>query len=302
MSQTDGKDLFGDTNLKQIYQSYIELKQEIHSLAMHQYIMNARMPPIMSTFITPSEYKKSEPQETFLDLIDIFGFGRSTMASRILNYQGPIPIRSDELNFVFQWNSQSESASYSPLINHMHACQLEAVLVSDGYTLPDGLLYREEIWTLKKNTSICSDELRKNDQELKLKYIIQGRTDIVRTRNSKIPLGKSNNRYFIEIKRVEDFVLEDSLREACLQLIGGNVANTFHSPPVLLTNLANSHFVLYISRDGDPREKLQFQLQVIKMPTFGVALAFLEMRTVSMNSVTSHFGCKPTPHLRSPML
>lgn len=117
---------------------------------------------------------------------------------------------------------------------------------------------------------------------------------------SEDPLGKGNNRYFIEIKREEDFVLEDSLREAVLQLIGGNASNSFHSPPVLLTNLARMHFVLYITLVSDPTEALRFKLNVIKMPTFGVAIAFLEERTAEMKSVTLHLGRKPTPSSSPP--
>ena len=76
-------------------------------------------------------------------------------------------------------------------------------------------------------------------------------------------MGKSNNRYFIEIKRVEDFLEEDSLGEAVLQLIGGNAFNSFYSPPVLLTNLDMQHFVLFIILDWDPMLELKFRLNVV---------------------------------------
>ena len=88
---------------------------------------------------------------------------------------------------------------------------------------------------------------------------------------------------------------EESLRESVLQLIGGNASNSFHSPPVLLTNLAKNHYVLYISLVGDPTVKLRFKLNVVRMPSFGVALAFVEERTAEMKSVTLHLGRKPSP-------
>ena len=156
-------------------------------------------------------------------------------------------------------------------------------------------MYYEELWTLKRNTSLRSEDLRKTGEEPKIKYILQGRTDLVRKRFGADPLGKSNNRYFIEIRRVEDFVEEESLRESVLQLIGGNASNSFHSPPVLLTNLAKNHYVLYISLVGDPTVKLRFKLNVVRMPSFGVALAFVEERTAEMKSVTLHLGRKPSP-------
>jgi hypothetical protein len=169
------------------------------------------------------------------------------------------------------------------------------VVIGEGQGLPDGLLYRQELWTLKKNTLLRSEDLRKTGEEPIFKYILQGRTDLVRKKVPEDPLGKSNNQYFIEIKRTEDFALEDSFRESCLQLIGGNASNSFHSPPVLLTNLANMHYVLYISLVGDPTVELRFKLNVVKMPSFCVAVDFVEGVSSVMKSVTLQLGRKPTP-------
>lgn len=200
---------------------------KIESLSLQQHIMNERLPKVMEICITPSEYKKSEHKETFMDLMMICGFGRLSMLQRMVKFDGMEPANSEKFNFSFQWNGQKESASYEPLINHMHSCGLDPVLVSDGQMMPDGLLFREEIWTLKTNISVSSEELRKEGKQSLLKYIIQGRTDIVRVQNPRLPLGNHNNRYFIEIKRVEDFSEEHSLREACLQLIGGTLQILF---------------------------------------------------------------------------
>lgn len=92
------------------------------------------------------------------------------------------------------------------------------------------------------------------------------------------------------------------MREAVLQLIGGNASNSFRSPPVLLTNLDKMHFVLYITLDGDPTLNLKFKLNVVKMPTFGVALAFVEDRWSEMKSVTLQLGRKPTPPSSPPKI
>jgi hypothetical protein len=180
-------------------------------------------------------------------------------------------------------------------MKHLTDKGISVVCVAGGQSLPDDLLYNEELWTLKKNTSLRSEDLRKTSSEPILKYTICGRTDLVRIRFKDEALGKINNRYFIEIKRAEDFVQEDSLREAVLQLIGGNVSNSFHSPPVVLTNLAKMHFVLFITRDGDPTVELKFNLSILKMQTFGAAIAFVEEKTTTFQSVTLHLGRKPTP-------
>ena len=271
------------------------MREEVHSVALRQHIMNEKLPKIMEVFINPSEYKKSKHTETFLDLIEIFGFGPVHIASKIEVFAGAYPLKSAELDYTFRSEGQLESASYEPLLKHLLDHGICAVKIGEGQELPDGLLYYEELWTLKRNTSLRSEDLRKTGEEPKIKYTLQGRTDLVRKRFGADPLGKSNNRYFIEIRRVEDFVEEESLRESVLQLIGGNASNSFHSPPVLLTNLANNHYVLYISLVGDPTVKLRFKLNVVRMPSFGVALAFVEERTAEMKSVTLHLGRKPSP-------
>lgn len=250
---------------------------------------------INEVLINPSEYQKSIHNETFLDLMDVVGFGRVTIASQVLPFSGDLPLRSDELDFSFRWEGQPESASYEPLLQHLLDRGIHAVRVSEREGLSSGLLYREELWTLKKNISLRSEDLRKIGQEPIRKYVLQGRTDFVIKWDMADPLGKSSYRYFIEIKRVQDFAVENSLREAVLQLIGGNASNSFHSPPVLLTNLAKMHYVLYITLVGDPAVHLKFKLNVVKMPSFGAALALVEERTTDMESVTMHFCRKPTP-------
>ncbi len=273
-----------------------DTREEVHAVALRQHVMNEKLPKITEVFITPSEYKKSKHKETFLDLMQVFGFGRAHIATHVTAFAGSLPAKSKELDFTFSWTAgQKESDSYEPLAMHLRDHGINAVCVGEGQGLPDGLLYHEELWTLKRNTSLRSEDLRKTGEEPVFKYILQGRTDLVRKRDPSNPLGKSNNQYFIEVKRVEDFVEEDSLREAVLQLIGGNASNSFHSPPVLLTNLAKMHYVLYITLEGDPTVKLEFKLNVVKMQSFGVALAFVEDLTSEMKSATLHLGRKPTP-------
>lgn len=213
-----------------------------------------------------------------MDFIETFGFGRSTIESRIEILTGDYR-SSAELDFTFSWEGRPESAAYEPLLRHL----LDHGICAVNIGFHDAPLYREEIWTFRKSP----EDLRRASQESLLRFIIQGRTDLVRKRFGSKPLGKSNNRYFIALKRVGS--VEESLREAVLQLIGGNASNCFHSPPVLLTDLVNIHFVLFISLVDDPTTvALESKLNVVKMPSFGVALAFVEAATVEMKSVAKH--------------
>jgi hypothetical protein len=272
-----------------------EVATEVHALSLRQHVMNEKLPKITDVRITPSEYKKSTHKEVFLDVMEMVGFGRMNLSERVTKFEGTLE-RSTEFDFSYSWvKGESESSSYEPLMEHLTKYGISVVCVDGGQGLPDGLLYNEELWTLKKNTSLRSEELRKTGNEPIFKYTICGRTDLVRIRCKDEALGKSNNRYFIEVKRVEDFVQEDSLREAVLQLIGGNASNSFHSPPVVLTNLAKMHFVLFVNLDGDPTVELKFKLSVLKMRTFGAAIAFVEEKTTTFQSVTLYLGRKPTP-------
>lgn len=178
---------------------------------------------------------------------------------------------------------------------HLAANGVDAIIVDECHSLPDGVLFHEVLWSLKKMTTVRSEDLRKSVEEHLFKYTLQGRTDLVRKRYPDEPLGKFNDRYFIEIKRESDFVEEDSLREAVLQLIGGNACNSFHSPPVILTNLVKNHYVLFITLEVDSSAELRFSLHVVKMPTLGVALGFAEEKTAVMHSCTLHLGRRRTP-------
>ena len=115
-----------------------EMREELHSVALRQHVMNQKLPTITECVITPSEYKKSKYKEIFLDLMEIFGFGRVHIASKIEVFVGPHPQKSAELDFKFPWEGQLESASYEPLLKHLLDHGICAVNVSEGQGLPYG--------------------------------------------------------------------------------------------------------------------------------------------------------------------
>lgn len=91
------------------------LQEQVHALDLRQLVMNERLPRLTEVFITPSEYKKSQHQEIFLDLMDMLGFDRSAMTDRVKVFDGAILEKSAELNYSFQWKEISEADSYKPL-------------------------------------------------------------------------------------------------------------------------------------------------------------------------------------------
>jgi hypothetical protein len=97
--------------------------------------------------------------------------------------------RRATLDFSFSWSvGQKECDSYQPLIGHLQSHGIDAICVSEGQGLPNGLLYHEELWTLKPNILLRSEDLRKIGKESVFKYVLQGRTDFVRVRDH---LGKA---------------------------------------------------------------------------------------------------------------
>ena len=71
-------------------------------------------------------------------------------------------------------------------------------------------------------------------------------------------------RYVIEVK-VKGFELNMALKEAYLQLVGLNVSNDNTSPPVILTDLQEEHYVLRLEL-LDPAA-LKFRLCILKSPS-----------------------------------
>ncbi|RZJ98992.1 MAG: hypothetical protein EOO46_23050, partial [Flavobacterium sp.] len=46
--------------IKEMREENKEMREEVHSVALRQHIMNEKLPKITEVFITPSEYKKSK--------------------------------------------------------------------------------------------------------------------------------------------------------------------------------------------------------------------------------------------------
>ena len=278
--------------------------EAIQKLTEQMSSMNLRMLPLLefvnyvNVNITPSLTCKSNAEEknkyrglmaalqfpvNFSDIIE------SDMS--IVDSDAVKPIYKSKFNF--DWNGRSETESYQPLQEFLQTLNIHVLIIGSGSGLPDGLLYNVEIYSLKRDINIISDELRKTQSEPKLLFRLKGRTDLIVLFDPKGPLSDGNIKYFIEIKTVKDFNQTWSLKEAILQLIGGNTAAEYHSPPVLLTNLEKHHYVLYIVKcDTD---FLKYELKITKWEKFCAALAFVESRTQEPISVTRFLGRKPTP-------
>ena len=267
--------------------------KETQAMKMDIGLLSRRIPLIQEIKISPSEFNKSEHSSTFFELLDMLGLGRARIEERVVHFVESSEVGDRSFNFEFRWRSRDEEDSYLPLQQHLESKGIIAVIVAAGKGLPNRNLFYKQLWTLKPNVSVSSATLKQLGNELMFKYVLCGRTDLVVLQDNTLPVGESNIRYFIEVKAIFD--KESALRESVLQLIGGNAYNSFHSPPVLLTNLNGMHYVLFLTLASNPLVSLKFRLNVLKMKTFGCALQFVEKHTATMSSVTLHLGSKPTP-------
>lgn len=227
--------------------------------------------------VEPSIHNGTAYEATFFTLTEELGFGRQNI--RGLVKEGVAA--PHEFKYIFHWVEKTEIDSYDNLCAYLAKNGIHARIVGSR------LLFEVEIFKMKSRLDLHEDS--------RVIFRVKGRTDLVVLRNADDIIGRHSIRYYIEIKTVKDFHLEHALREAFLQLLGGNVANRHHSPPVLLTNLNSENYVLYLSLVGDPFVELKYKLHVERFSSFGDALCFTEAKTYGMHSCTEHMARKPTP-------
>jgi len=185
-----------------------------------------------------------------------------------------------------------EKASYEPLVTYLSdVAKLTARKVPNGTSLPNRLLFDMFVYTLKTDIRLRSKVLRVTGDEPRSKFHLMGRTDVVILIPGSVAISRQTVCVAVEVKP-EGFNVKEGLREAFLQLIGLNVANEIRSSSVILTNLAQTHFVLYLEC-VDPI-KLRFKLVVRKYTAFNQAL-WMAMSLKDLPCSTKHFGAAPTP-------
>lgn len=178
-----------------------------------------------------------------------------------------------------------EEMTYVPFLEYLTRLGFHAQVVDRH-----GLLYSTEVYSLKPNIKVSSDDLRKTGDQAKVKFLIKGRTDVVILNARNSTPNRVNTVIAIEVKPV-GFNEEISLREAFLQLIGLNIANPVRYPPVILTNLTDIHYVLKLQIVD--AEKLQ-DLLIKKFSLFNQALQF-SYSLKDEGSIAKHFGAVPIP-------
>ena len=163
-------------------------------------------------------------------------------------------------------------------------------IVGNGQALPHALLFNVDVYTTRKKIFIRSAERRKSGLEPKLVFNLSGRSDLVALLPGKSNVSRMNIRYVIEVK-ISGFKINEALNEAYLQLVGLSVNNMNTSPPVILTDLNEEHYVLCLEL-GDPLA-LKFKLCIHQFPS--LVMCIQRCRALaSRPCITARFGSPPT--------
>mmetsp|Transcript_37239 Transcript_37239/g.93512 ORF Transcript_37239/g.93512 Transcript_37239/m.93512 type:complete len:468 (+) Transcript_37239:193-1596(+) len=186
-----------------------------------------------------------------------------------------------------------EAASYHHLCAYLKGKGFNARVVANGQGLPNGLLFSTYAHSMRLQVP------KVKGQTVYAGMRVYGRTDVVilddlgkegDVRRQRVKLG-------IEVKPPDKIGRTDDAqnpanREAATQLIGLNINNMRHSPPVLLTNLSKVHWVFYIS---DHEEYPWFRMARKKFTRFIDAMQFIEKCIWASDKPHYDFGRGASP-------
>lgn len=189
-----------------------------------------------------------------------------------------------------------EKSSYPHVVHFLKDLGIAAFDMGNGEDCVSTVLFRKDIYTLRQ-----LDPFVHRGQVVTMIHTVSGRTDIVILSRDFFLEGHTRiaiwmTTVLIEIKTVAGMSGSGSncRREAIVQLIGANAANTTHAPPVVVSNLARTHFVLYLDRLPLDKHPYEFVIRERTCKTFPSALHFA-LSLVKRGAIAQDFARAPTP-------
>ena len=267
----------------------LQVSQQSMGIAMHE--MKESMPSVVvGHVVIPSRVSQDRGKATVV----MNSLGMTLLPSELPDtYDLPKNLKKKgEWIFHWNWNGENpeESTSYEPVCRFLNGLDLIAEDVSGGQNCIERLLYNSEIYTPREQ-----NPFEVNGQKVFLLHRVQGRTDIAVLKQDRNggEILKHMVSFAIEIKTTK--ALEKShdgcMLEAQLQLIGLNAFNTSSSPPVVLTNLARTHKVLYLEyKEG---EQWGYVIKAQKCKTFPAAIHLAVQK--AKERISAEFSRPTTP-------
>lgn len=273
----------------------IGLQSEMQAMRLEIHGVRETLPSVLvGHVITPSA--ASRMPQVVSTVFDALGLSIDPF-NNVNKYTAPDSL-GPKWKFSFKWLDNHthddrilERTSYEPVLSFLRGLQFLCEDVSEGQFCVEELLYNSDVYTCRNENPMTT-----RAQKVFLRHRVQGRTDIVvlnRERHGSRIL-RNMIKFAIEIKTVAGYKQSTSgcMREAQLQLIGLNAFNTNNSPPVILTNLANKHQVVYLDKDQEWR----YLIRVQDCTTFAAAVHFANS-TASNPSISHHFSRPTTPDM-----
>ncbi|KAL3904566.1 MAG: hypothetical protein SGILL_010016 [Bacillariaceae sp.] len=274
-----------------------ELLQSLKNMSLALHGIQQVLPSvIVGHVVTPST--ASRDRQVSSQIFEAVGLSLRPIAVKG-EYALPLDLHRDtSWNFVWKWNSVAgddkvlERTAYAPVLQFLRGLGLNADDVSEGRHCVQKLLYNTEIYTPR-----LQNPLEVRGQRVFHCHRVQGRTDLVVLRQERNggDITRQMVQFAIEIKTVEGLnqSQDGCLLEAQLQLIGLNAFNVFGSPPVVLTNLARTHQVLYLDYKEDG---WTYVIKRQNCKTFPAAVHFA-IQKGSETGVSTNFSRPMTPEL-----
>jgi hypothetical protein len=200
----------------------------------------------------------------------------------------------NSFQFVWNWRSKHEKDSYEPLNQKLIQADYHSVVIDNGQNLLNKYLFNEQFWALRKQ----------EHERVLFIGTVHGRADLVILSSPLIPNGfitRNMVRFCLEIKMHSEIStpsgLTSCIREAVTQLLGLTVGNINNCPSVILTDLTQTFFCIYLVMEQNMPAK--FSIKVQKCADLASALHLAEVKGDHLQAngrpICFNFARRPTP-------
>jgi len=270
-----------------------DIVSEMHALRLEVHGVRETLPSVLvGHVLTPSQ--ASRIPQVVSSVFDSLGLSLSPESTGVIH---KLPDNcGDEWKFNWMWPKNAggddrglERQSYGPAKEYLRKLGLFCVDVSEGQFCVDKLLFNADVYTRRNQNPMVV-----RGQTVYLRHRIQGRTDlaVLRQDNKGGYILRNMVKFVVEVKTVYGYQQSQTgcMRECQLQLIGLNAFNTNCSPPVVLSNLARKHQVVYLDAD----EEWRYAIKVQDCESFGAAIHFADALS-NRDCISQHFSRPTTP-------
>jgi hypothetical protein len=269
----------------------VETNNEIANIRGDTHKLISRLPDAVITInLTPTIASTSTKENSYIQALEM------------LNIISPIPsvdvyeCSPIENNIVFDWTwkGKIEKDSYIPLQLALNNSNRHVVIVDSGQHLYNGNLFNEDFWALRK----------REHENVLLIGKVHGRVDLVELSSPFVQgtyITRNMVRCGIEIKLHSEINtlsgLSSCIRGCVIQLFGLTFGNINNSPTVVLTDLTQTFFCIYLVLEQNMPLKYSVKVQTCLNLASALHLAGIKGDYLQDNGrpISYNFARRPTP-------